>query len=124
MRPRAMQMRNSACFQTPGWPGSSFSILSSRIHHSNLSQGPIQSLTCVTLHILHTLLFTVIANANIAIGSQDSAVGTATGYGLDGRGVGVRILAGSRIFSSPRRPDQFWGSPGLSNGYRGRFPRG
>jgi hypothetical protein len=30
----------------------------------------------------------------------DSAVGIATGYGLDGRGVGVRVPVGSRIFSS------------------------
>jgi hypothetical protein len=32
-------------------------------------------------------------------GAQDSAVGTATGYGLDDRGVGVRVPVGSRIFS-------------------------
>jgi hypothetical protein len=38
-------------------------------------------------------------------GSRDSAVGMATSYGLDGRGVGVRVPIGSRIFSSPRRPD-------------------
>jgi hypothetical protein len=38
--------------------------------------------------------------------SQDSAVGIATGYGLDDREVGVRVPVGSRIFSSPRRPDQ------------------
>jgi hypothetical protein len=38
-------------------------------------------------------------------GSRDSAVGIATGYGLDDQGVGVRVPVGSRIFSSPRRPD-------------------
>jgi hypothetical protein len=32
--------------------------------------------------------------------SRDSAVGIATGYGLDDRGVGVRIPVGSRILSS------------------------
>jgi hypothetical protein len=37
---------------------------------------------------------------------QDSVVGIATGYGLDDHGVGVRAPVGSRIFSSPRRPDQ------------------
>jgi hypothetical protein len=37
--------------------------------------------------------------------SRDSAIGIATGYGLDDRGVGVRVPLGSRIFSSPRRPD-------------------
>jgi hypothetical protein len=54
------------------------------------------------------------------VGSRDSAVGIATGYGLDDREVGVRVLVGSRIFSSPRRPDRRWGPPNLlSNGYRG-----
>jgi hypothetical protein len=30
--------------------------------------------------------------------SRDIAVGIATGYGLDDRGVGVRVPVGSRIF--------------------------
>jgi hypothetical protein len=38
--------------------------------------------------------------------SQDSVVGIATGYELDDRGVGVRVPVGSRIFSSPCRPDR------------------
>jgi hypothetical protein len=54
-------------------------------------------------------------------GTRDSVVGIATGYGLDGRVVGVRVAVGSRIFSS--RPALE--SPNLlSNGYRGLFPRG
>jgi hypothetical protein len=57
--------------------------------------------------------------------SRDSAVGIATGYGLDDRGVGVRVPVGSRIFSSPRRPDRLWGPPNLlSNGYRGALSPG
>jgi hypothetical protein len=57
--------------------------------------------------------------------SRDSVVGIATSYGLDDRGVGVRVSVGSRIFSSSRRPDRLWGSPNLlSNGYQGLFPRG
>jgi hypothetical protein len=40
--------------------------------------------------------------------SWDSSVGIATGYGLDDRGVGVRVPEGSKIFSSPRRPDRLW----------------
>jgi hypothetical protein len=43
--------------------------------------------------------------------SLDSSVGIATGYGLDDRGVGVRVPVGSRFFSSPRRPDWLWGQP-------------
>jgi hypothetical protein len=61
----------------------------------------------------------------VLTGSRDSSVGIATGYGLDDRGVGVRVPVGSRIFSSPRRPHGVWGPPSLlSNGYWGLFPRG
>jgi hypothetical protein len=50
------------------------------------------------------------------------AVGIATGYGLDDRGVRVRVTVGSRILSSPRRPERPWDSLSLlSNGYRGLF---
>jgi hypothetical protein len=38
-------------------------------------------------------------------------VGITTGYGLDGRGVGVRVPA--EFFFSPCRSDRFWGSPGV-----------
>jgi hypothetical protein len=44
---------------------------------------------------------------------RDSAVGIATGYELDDRGVGVRVPVWSKIFSSPYRPDQLWGPPNL-----------
>jgi hypothetical protein len=59
------------------------------------------------------------------MGSRDSVVGIATGYALEDRGFGVRVPVGSRIFSSPRRPDRFWGPRDLlSNGYCGFFPPG
>jgi hypothetical protein len=57
--------------------------------------------------------------------SRDKTVGIATGYGLDDRGVGVRVPLGSRIFVSPSRADRFWGPPNLpSNGNRRLFPLG
>jgi hypothetical protein len=36
-----------------------------------------------------------------------------TGYGLDGRGVGVRVLVGVRFFYSPRRLHGFWSPTSL-----------
>jgi hypothetical protein len=56
--------------------------------------------------------------------SRESVVGIATGYGLDDRGIGVRVLVGSRFFFTPCRPDWLWGPPNLlSNRYPGLFPR-
>jgi hypothetical protein len=59
------------------------------------------------------------------VGNQDSIVSIVTGYGLDDWGVEVRAPVGSRIFSSPSRPDWLW-DPHilLSNGYWGLFPQG
>jgi hypothetical protein len=57
--------------------------------------------------------------------SQDSAVGIATGYGLDDIAVGFRVPVGSRIFFSSRRPDWLWVPPNLLyNGTRGSFRGG
>jgi hypothetical protein len=57
---------------------------------------------------------------NEILGSRDSSVGIATGYGLDDQGVGIQVPIGVRIFSSPCRTDRLWGPPNLvSNGYGG-----
>jgi hypothetical protein len=40
------------------------------------------------------------------IRSRDSVVGIATSHGLDDGEVEVRVPVGSRIFSSPNRPDR------------------
>jgi hypothetical protein len=52
--------------------------------------------------------------------SRCSVLGTATGYGLDDRGVGIRVHVGSKISTSPYRPARLWGPPNLlSSGYGG-----
>jgi hypothetical protein len=54
---------------------------------------------------------------------KDSAVGVATGYGLKGQGLRVRVPTWLSIFTSPYRPRKLWGPPSLLyNGYR-VFPR-
>jgi hypothetical protein len=53
-------------------------------------------------------------------GCRDIAVGTVTGYGMDGRG----SIPGRGIkrFSVPQCRDRLWGLPSLiSSGYRGPF---
>jgi hypothetical protein len=56
-------------------------------------------------------------------GNRHSSVCIATGYGLDDRGVGVRVPVESRIFSPQSSLDRLWGPPNLlSNGYRRLFP--
>jgi hypothetical protein len=68
---------------------------------------------------------TSFATSTIYPWSRDSSVGIATGYGLDGRGVGVRVPVEAKFFSSPRRPERLWAPPNLlPNAYRGLFPLG
>jgi hypothetical protein len=56
--------------------------------------------------------------------NRDSVVGMATGYGLEDRGVGVRVPVESRIFFSPSRQDRLWAQTNLlSNEYRRLLPR-
>jgi hypothetical protein len=48
----------------------------------------------------------------ITVSSLDKTVGRATGHGLNGRGVGVRVPLGAGSFSSLCHPDGFGGHPG------------
>jgi hypothetical protein len=57
---------------------------------------PAQMPTTLT----HSLSDSNISNSNL------NNYGTATSYGLHDREVGVRVPVGSRIFSSPKRPDR------------------
>jgi hypothetical protein len=60
---------------------------------------------------MQQLTFELLKSTPLYGGSRDSAVRIVTGYGMDDRVVGVRVPVGSRIFSSPRRPDRPWGQP-------------
>jgi hypothetical protein len=42
-----------------------------------------------------------------------------TGYGLDSRGVGVRVPVGVRLFSSLHRPGPIWGPPSFLSNFPG-----
>jgi hypothetical protein len=64
-------------------------------------------------------------DASVVSSSWDSAVGIVSGYGLDGRGIRVRVPIRAKFFSSPCHPDQFWDPPSLlSNGYWGSLSLG
>jgi hypothetical protein len=74
----------------------------------------------ITTTIIITIIVIFLYHITV---NRDSAVGIATDYRLDDRGFGFRVPVGSRIFSSPRRPDRLWGLPNLlSNGYQGSMP--
>jgi hypothetical protein len=57
-----------------------------------------------------------LSNTEVIHGNRDKIVDIATGYWLDDRGVGIRVPVGSRIFSSPRRPNRLWGPGGKTAG--------
>jgi hypothetical protein len=57
--------------------------------------------------------------------SPDSAFGKPSGYGLDDRGVGVRVPMGEMLFTTQCCPNRLWDPPSLlSHGYRVLFPWG
>jgi hypothetical protein len=96
-----------------------------RINYSSgIVERPLYVRTSVSFVKSHGQLymFIIITILRIYIASRDSAVGKATGYGLDAWEVGVRVPVGSRIFTSPCRPDRLCGPPNLL--YRELFPGG
>jgi hypothetical protein len=98
------------------WPSleCSFSLLLFHLHC------PSPHHSTMIFHFNLTFLLFYVCNFSFIIifRSQDSAVGTVTGYGLDDWGVRVRVLVWLRNFSSPRRPYRLWGPPSLLfNGY-------
>jgi hypothetical protein len=79
--------------------------------------------TCISIKIVSWQM--IFISVFLKPRSRDSAVGIATGYGLDNGGVGIQVPVGSRIFSSSSCPDRLWGPPNLlSNGYQVLFPGG
>jgi hypothetical protein len=72
---------------------------------------------CYSTIIMNTVVLVCYQEKYCYVFCRDSVVGIATSYLLDDRRVGVRVLVGSRIFSSPRGPDRLWGPRNLlSNG--------
>jgi hypothetical protein len=59
-----------------------------------------QSCLCVpaNFYMPETIFMELVFIYGLSLGSRDSSVGIETDYGLDDRGVGVRVPAGSRIF--------------------------
>jgi hypothetical protein len=57
--------------------------------------------------LLFQYIYILILTAQI-LKSSNSAAGIAADYGLDDQEVGVRVLVGTRIFSSPCRPNLLW----------------
>jgi hypothetical protein len=110
------------------------------VHFSNPPQGHLNKsetfvligpyMTCLDFCILVTII-TILPSfivflcklnyQSIKLGSQDSSVHIALGYGLDERSsIPGR---GWEFFSSPLCPDWIWAPPSLpSSGYQGFFP--
>jgi hypothetical protein len=80
---------------------------------------------CMIHHLQFKVIRAFVMLLQFSRKGGDSAVGISTGYGLDDQEVRVRVPVGTRIFTSPCRPDRLCGPPNLlSNGTGGSFPGG
>jgi hypothetical protein len=69
--------------------------------------------------------FQFISGLTVTRMSRDTAVGIATGYGLDDSGVEDRVPVGTRIVTFPYRPDWSGAHPvSYPMGSMGSFPEG
>jgi hypothetical protein len=94
----------------------SVSTSSVTLHHGTLRSKNLH--TCLLLALTDQSQSNNICTAGL-IWSRDSAVGVATGYGLDDRWAGVRVSIGSRILYSSLCLERVWGPPSfLPSGYR------
>jgi hypothetical protein len=95
----------------------------SRIDAIVINQPEVVQWTWLLSGMLVPLKWTLVHKKSVA--QRYSVVDIPTGYGLDDWEVGVRVPVGSRINTSPCRPDRLWGPHNLLyNGYRELFPGG
>jgi hypothetical protein len=72
---------------------------------------------------MFSLLGYLFKSVHIYNGSMGISVGIATGYGMNDRGVGVRVTVGSRLFSSAHPQTGFGTNPTSRKlGIGGYFP--
>jgi hypothetical protein len=77
------------------------------------------------MYVEFTLFYIPLCYISNPCNSRGSSVSIATDYGMEDGNFAVRVPVGSRIFTSPHRPDRLWDPPSLlSNRYRELFPWG
>jgi hypothetical protein len=81
-------------------------------------------ITCILVIFKATEQYVNTEQIHKTILSRDRAVGIATSYWLDDRGIGVRVPVGVKNFQFSMSFRRLWDPPNLSNGYCGLFPSG
>jgi hypothetical protein len=78
----------------------------SKKNHTNLGMYKNNQSVTLRINLFNTSLLNKILYVIAVARSRVSVVGIATSYGLDDRGLGVRVPMGSIIFFPPDRPDR------------------